>query len=55
MPVVPPEYLDLIAVGVVIWVVALTVALSFYIPVLRAASERRAENQPLRKDMAPLG
>ena len=55
MPVISPEYLNLIALGVVIWVVALTVAFSFYIPVLRAESERRANNQSLRKDMAPLG
>ena len=39
----------------VIWVVALTVAFSFYIPVLRAENARRAENQPSRKDMPSLG
>jgi hypothetical protein len=51
----PPEDLHLIAIGVVIWVVALTVAFSFYIPVLRAENARRADNQPRRQDMAPLG
>jgi hypothetical protein len=55
MLVISPEHLNLIAVGVVIWVVALTVAFSFYIPVLRAESERRPENRPLRKDITPLG
>ena len=55
MPVISPEHLNLIAMGVVIWVVALTVAFSFYIPVLRAESERRPENRPLRKDITPLG
>ncbi len=55
MPIIPPEDLHLVAVGVVIWIVALTVAFSFYIPVLRAESARRANNRPHGKDMAPLG
>ena len=55
MPVISPQDLHLIAVGVVIWVVALTVAFSFYIPVLRAENARRAENQPSRKDMPSVG
>jgi hypothetical protein len=54
MPVVSPELLNLIAIGVVIWVVALTVAFSFYIPVLRAESARRADGQSPRKELAPL-
>jgi hypothetical protein len=53
MPVISPEHLNLIAMGVVIWVVALTVAFSFYIPVLRA--DRRLDNRPLRKDTTPQG
>jgi hypothetical protein len=39
MTIISPEDLSLVALGVVIWVVALSVAFSFYLPVLRA--ERR--------------
>ena len=37
----PPE-MPLVALGVVIWVVAMSIAFGFYIPVLRAASRRPA-------------
>jgi hypothetical protein len=37
-----PSDLNLVALGVVIWVVALSVAFSFYIPVLRAEKARGA-------------
>jgi hypothetical protein len=54
MPVLSPELLNLVAIGVVIWVVALTVAFSFYIPVLRAENARRADSRPPRKGLAPF-
>ena len=40
MTVISPQDLNLVAVGVVIWVVALSVAFSFYIPVMRAEKAR---------------
>lgn len=40
MTVISPQDLHLVALGVVIWVVALSVAFSFYIPVLRAERAR---------------
>jgi hypothetical protein len=55
MTVISPQDLNLVALGVVIWVVALSVAFSFYIPVLRAerahgARDGRNPNPGQRND-----
>jgi len=40
VPVIGAQDLQLVAVGAVIWIVALSVAVSFYLPVFRAEGAR---------------